>query len=70
MFLANGKQLHVYIWIYLPINEQVIQRLDDLSTNEKYPEVTKGYPIFKWIPGIPITYQAKNERTPIIKSDN
>ena len=55
MSLAPIKQLHAFIWTELPINDQVISRVNDLSTKENQPEMTKGYPIFEWIPGIPIT---------------
>ena len=38
-----------------PNNHQVIYRVNYLDTKDKQPEITKGYPIFEWIPGIPIT---------------
>ena len=57
MSLATGKHLHDFIWKELPINNQVIQRVNDLATNEKHLEMTTGYPIFECIPGIPITYK-------------
>ena len=43
MYLATRKQLHYFIWMELPINDQVIQRVIDL----KQLEMTKGYPIFE-----------------------
>ena len=52
--LSTGKQLHACIWTELPINDQVISRVNNLETKEKQPEMTKGYPIFEWIPGITI----------------
>ena len=55
MSLATGKQLHGFVCIQLPINDQVISRVKLLATKDKQPEMTKGYPIFEWIPGIPIT---------------
>ena len=55
MYLATRKQLHDFIWTELPINDKVISRVNNLATKEKQPEMTKGYPIFEWIPGIPIT---------------
>ena len=55
MSLATWKQLHTFIWTELPINDQVIQRVNDLATKQKQTEINKGYPIFVWIPGIPIT---------------
>ena len=36
MSLATRKQLHAFIWTELPINDQVISRLNDLSTKEKH----------------------------------
>ena len=55
MSLATRKQLHVFIWTELPISDQVISRVNNLATNQKQPEMTKGYPFFEWSPGIPIT---------------
>ena len=42
MSLATRKQLHDFIWIELPINDKVISRVNDLSTKEKQPKMTKG----------------------------
>ena len=53
MFLATEKQLHTYIRTEILMDEQVIQRVDELATKEKQPDMTKGSPIFEWIPGIP-----------------
>ena len=61
MSLATGKNIHDFIWTELPINNQVIYQVKNLATNEKQPEMTKRYPIFKWIPGIPIT--EKDDKT-------
>ena len=55
MYLATGKHNHDLIWTYITINDQVIYRVNNLATKEKNPEMTKGYPIFECIPGIPIT---------------
>ena len=52
--LATGKRLHAFIWTELPINYQVISRVNDFPTKDKQLEMTKGYPIFEWSPGIPI----------------
>ena len=57
MTLATGKQLHAFIWTELPINDQVISRVNNLATKERQPEMTNEYPIFECISGIPITYK-------------
>ena len=46
MSLSTRKQLHGLIWTELPINDQVIHRVNDLNTKDKHTEMTKGYPIF------------------------
>ena len=58
--LVTLKQLHDFIWIELPINDQVIYRVNTLETKENQPEMTKGYSIFEWIPGISIETQPKD----------
>ena len=52
MSLATKKQFCAVIWKELPINYQVIPRVNYLATKEKHPKMTKGYPIFEWIPSI------------------
>ena len=59
MSLSTGKYLHASIRIEQSINDQLIQMVKDLATKDNHPEITKGYPIFEWIPGNPITYKDK-----------
>ena len=61
MLLDTGKQLHTYIWTELPINKQVINRVDELATKGKQTDMTKVYPNFEWSPAIPIMDQADSE---------
>ena len=44
MYLSTGEYLHAFIHTKLPINYQVIYRLNDLDTKENDPEMTKRYP--------------------------
>ena len=62
--LATGKQYHLNIWTDLPIIEQVIHRLDELSTKVKQPNMTKEYPFLKWTPVIQIMDQYVSENVP------
>ena len=70
MSLGTGKRIRAYIWMELQINEQLIQRVDDLATKGKHPKMTKRSSIFEWRPGIPIMDQSNNEPTPVSKSDD
>ena len=49
MYLSTRKQLHDFIWTELPVNYQVISRVNDLATKEKQIEMTKGKPIFELV---------------------
>ena len=63
MSLSTRKKLHDFILTEIPIYDQVISRVNNLATKEKNTQMTKGYPIFEWIPGILIT--EKDDETQI-----
>ena len=51
MSLLTGKRIHRYIWEELPIGDDVIDRVHDLATDEKQPELVDGIPLFEWSNG-------------------
>ena len=64
----HREMIHYFICIELPTNDQVIYRVNDLSTKEKQPKVSKGYLIFERTPSIPITdigCETQNEKNEI-----
>ena len=48
MSLYSGKRIHSYEWKELPIDEDVISRVEELAEEEEAPEMKRGYPIFTW----------------------
>ena len=48
MSLYSGKRIHSYEWRELPIDEEVITRVEELAEEEEAPEMKRGYPIFTW----------------------
>jgi hypothetical protein len=54
MSLYTGKRLHSYEWDELPIDDEVIKRVEGLGIDEDAPLMADGYPMFEWAPGIPI----------------
>ena len=48
MSLYSGKRIHSYRWKKLPIDEDVINRVESLAEEEEAPEMSHGYPIFTW----------------------
>ena len=54
MSLYTGKRLHSYSWTELPIDQDVIDRVEDLAEEEGQPELVDGIPFFEWNIGEPI----------------
>ena len=48
MSLYSGKRIHSYEWKELPIDEDVIDRVEELAETEEAPEMKRGYLIFTW----------------------
>ena len=46
--LYTGKRLNSYEWKELPIDEDVIDRINELAEKEEAPLMKKGYPVFTW----------------------
>ena len=68
MSLHTGKRIHSYIWSELPIDEDVICRVEELATKEKQPVHIDNHPIFEWTPGQPIENNTVNEE-PVLEID-
>ena len=51
MSLYTGKRVHLYIWEELPIDDGVIQRVEQLAELEKQPVLVDANP-FYWSPGV------------------
>jgi hypothetical protein len=51
MSLYSGKRLHSYKWDELPIDDDVINRVEELGDIEDAPVMADGYPMFEWAPG-------------------
>ena len=49
--LETGKVLHSNKWVSVPINDDVIDILDDLAAKQNQPCMENNYPIFELIPG-------------------
>ena len=53
MSLYTRKEIHVDDWIQLPIENEVVKRVEELSKIEKQPTFDQ-YPMFEWPSGINI----------------
>ena len=69
MRLYIGKRLHSYEWIELPIGNNIIEQVNQLSSDEKVLLVKDKYPMFEWVPGIPILDQTQEEVPDMIDED-
>jgi hypothetical protein len=67
MSLYSGKLLHSYEWKEFPIDEDVINRVEELASREDAPTMINGYPVFTWarrnLNHLNIEHDADNEDT-------
>ena len=61
MSLYSGKRIHGYKWEKLPIDENVIARVEQLAEAEKQPIMNRGMPCFEWTPGVEIEDEPDEE---------
>ena len=48
MSLYSGQKLHAYEWDKLPIDSDVIARVEQLALAKKQPKLIDGLPLFEW----------------------
>ena len=51
MSLSTGRHIHEYQWKEIPIDDYVLDHVEESAEEEDQPVMTNGYPIFEWIPG-------------------
>ena len=66
MILYTGKLLHRYQWTEIPIYDDVIAQVRDLSDGEDAKKMMNKYPMFEWAPGALTTEDVSEENAPII----
>lgn len=54
MSLYTGKRLHSFKWQELPIDQDVIDRVEQLAKMEGQPIMPGNFPLFEWSPGVTI----------------
>ena len=52
MSLYTGNKVQLYIWEELPIDDGVIQRVEQLAELEKKSVLVDSNPFFEWAPGV------------------
>ena len=57
----TGKSLHRSQWTDIPIYDDVIDQVRDLSEGEDAEKMTDNYPMFEWAPGVLITDDVSEE---------
>ena len=54
MSLVTDKRIHAWRWHQLPIPDLVIEQVHELAEREGVPNFINGYPIFEYMPGVPV----------------
>ena len=52
----TGKNIHVFDWKVLPIDDEVIAQVESLAADEKQPVLIAHMTLFEWAPGVPTIY--------------
>ena len=69
MSLYIGKDIHRYDWVHLPIDDEVVNRVEKLSKIEKQANFYQN-PMFEWAPGIPILGDISGNEEEISDEEN
>jgi AAA ATPase containing von Willebrand factor type A (vWA) domain len=70
MSLESGKKVSGRIVRILPITDEVIDRVNELGTQQKQPRIQDGRLLFEWRPGVPVdgdVYMIDDGLEPIIE---
>ena len=67
--LTNWEDITQYEWTYLPIENDDVEQAKQFSSDEKSPLVKNKYPMFEWLPGIPILDETQEEAPDMIDED-
>ena len=54
MSSATGNKYYALNWTELSIDDQVINRVEEMVISDNQPIMTNGYTIFEWDTGVPI----------------
>ena len=54
MSLLTGQEMHRHQWQEFPIDNDVIQQVEELAYNDDQPIIKKHTPLFEWSLSIPI----------------
>ena len=69
MSLHSGKQINIYEWQELPIDDDVINRVEEIAEEQNAAMMTDGYPMFEWMPGVQIDDENDTENENEIDSE-
>ena len=59
MSLYLDKKTHSYIWKELPIDEGVIDRVEELAYKERHLLHADDHPLFEWFSGHEVIHENK-----------
>ena len=66
MSLYSGRRIHGYSWDELPVDDYVIERVENLAEEQEQPIMHNGMPSFEWAPGVDISDIWDDEREEVL----
>ena len=62
MSLATGNQFNVFNWTESPIDDYIIDKVEEMKIASKQQITTNAYYRFKWYPGVLILNNDEDEK--------
>ena len=66
MSLYSGKRIHRYIWEEIQIDQNTVDRFEQLAREERQPVLDNSQPLFEWLSG---KYIEDYQHNPIIQQE-
>ena len=70
MSLQSGQKIHSSKWKELPINDEVVNRVESIAKKEGRPMLRNNEPLFEWEPGFEIDDDQDNQNEAVLDDDD
>ena len=70
MSLFTGKHLHANKWTEVPMNDEIISKVESMAKSERQPELNNGIFIFELTPGHELSFEEMELEEELMAEDD
>ena len=70
MSLFTGKRLHANKWTEVPMNDEIISKVESMAKSERQPELNNGLFIFELTPGHELSFEEMELEEELMAEDD